>query len=285
MSFPWGAFLTNLWITAVAVLLVMAAALAVAYVRKRHDGIDVVWGSGFGVIAIVTLVAAQGSGDAWRQWLITALTVVWGARLAIHIGRRNHGQPEDRRYVELMKEARGNPWLHAFRKVYLVQGVVMWVVSLPVQVGQYGWSAPPPHGFASGVWPTVVTVLGVLVWAVGMFFETVGDAQLATFKADPANKGRVMDRGLWRYTRHPNYFGDACVWWGLALLALHQPAGLIGVLGAAAITVNLAKGTGATLLESTIGERRPGYVDYVKRTSGFIPLPPKKKVPMTGDRA
>jgi steroid 5-alpha reductase family enzyme len=266
-GFPWGAFLANLWITAVAVLVVMLVALAVAYLRKRHDGIDVVWGSGFGVIAIVTLVAAQGSGDAWRQWLITALTVVWGARLAIHIGRRNHGQPEDQRYVELMRTAPGNPWLHAFRKIYLTQGLVMWFVSLPVQVGQYGFGTP--------VW---TVVLGVAVWAVGMFFETVGDAQLSAFKADPGNKGEVMDRGLWRYTRHPNYFGDACVWWGLAILALHHPAGLIGLLGAAAITANLAKGTGAKLLESTIGERRPGYVDYVKRTSGFIPLPPKKKV-------
>jgi steroid 5-alpha reductase family enzyme len=270
VSYPWGAFVTNLWVTAVAVLVVMLAALGVAYLRKRHDGIDVVWGSGFAVIAVVTLVLAQGEGDAWRQWLITALTVVWGLRLAIHIGRRNHGKPEDERYVELMREAPGNPWLHAFRKIYLTQGVVMWFVSLPVQLGQYG--------FASGVLSTVVTILGVVVWAVGMFFESVGDAQLSAFKADPENKGKVMDRGLWRYTRHPNYFGDACVWWGLALLALFHPAGLIGLASAAAMTANLAKGTGAKLLESTIGERRPGYVDYVKRTSGFVPLPPKKEV-------
>ncbi|WP_312858099.1 DUF1295 domain-containing protein [Pseudonocardia pini] len=270
MSYPWGALLTNLWVTALAVLVVMLGALAVAYVRRRHDGIDVVWGSGFAVIAVVTLVLAQGEGDAWRQVLITALTVAWGARLAIHIGRRNNGQPEDQRYVTIMKEARGNPWLHAFRNVYLTQGVVMWFVSLPVQLGQYG--------FSTGTLSTVVTVVGVLVWAVGMFFETVGDAQLSAFKADPANKGKVMDRGLWRYTRHPNYFGDAAVWCGLAVLALHHPAGSIGVASAAAMTYNLAKGTGARLLESTIGERRPGYVEYVKRTSGFVPLPPKKEV-------
>ena len=123
-----------------------------------------------------------------------------------------------------------------------------------------------------------VTVLGVLSWAVGFFFETVGDAQLAAFKADPANKGQVMDQGLWHYTRHPNYFGDAAVWWGLTLLALHHPAGLIGLVSAALMTWLLAKGTGAKLLESTIGNRRPGYVEYVKRTSGFFPLPPKKTV-------
>jgi steroid 5-alpha reductase family enzyme len=139
-----------------------------------------------------------------------------------------------------------------------------------VQFGQYG--------FASGVLATVVTVLGVLSWAVGFFFETVGDAQLAAFKADPANKGKVMDRGLWRYTRHPNYFGDAAVWWGLTLLALHHAAGLIGLVSAALMTWLLAKGTGAALLERSIGKRRPGYAEYVRRTSGFFPLPPKKTV-------
>ena len=122
----------------------------------------------------------------------------------------------------------------------------------------------------------VVTALGVLSWAVGFFFETVGDAQLAAFKADPANKGKVMDRGLWRYTRHPNYFGDAAVWWGLTLLALHHAAGLIGLVSAALMTWLLAKGTGAALLERSIGKRRPGYAEYVRRTSGFLPLPPRR---------
>jgi steroid 5-alpha reductase family enzyme len=144
------------------------------------------------------------------------------------------------------------------------------VVSLPVQLGQYG--------FASDALSVVVTVLGVLSWATGFYFESVGDAQLARFKADPGNKGQVMDQGLWRYTRHPNYFGDAAVWWGLTLLAFHHAAGLIGLISAALMTWLLAKGTGAKLLESSIGNRRPGYVDYVKRTSGFIPLPPKKTV-------
>ena len=269
-GFPWAAALTNLWVTAVAVLVVMLATLGVAVLRGgRHDGIDIVWGAGFAVIAVVTLVLSAGEGDAWRRWLITALTVVWGIRLAWHIGRRNHGKPEDERYVALMREAKGNPYLHAFRKVYLTQGVVMWVVSLPVQLGQYGTGG--------GILTSVLTVLGVLSWCVGFFFETVGDAQLARFTADPANKGRVMDRGLWRYTRHPNYFGDAAVWWGLTLLALHHLPGLIGLVSAALMTWLLAKGTGAKLLESSIGERRPGYADYVRRTSGFIPMPPRSR--------
>ncbi|MCE3554527.1 DUF1295 domain-containing protein [Pseudonocardia sp. RS11V-5] len=269
-DFPWSAWLTNLWVSAAAVLAVMAIAFAVARVRRRHDGVDVAWGSGFVVIAVISLGLSAGEGDAWRRWLVTALTVTWGLRLAVHIARRNRGEPEDARYVALLRAAAGHPWWYAVRQVYLSQGVVMWFVSLPVQLAQYG--------YASGAGSIVVTVLGVLVWAVGMVFETVGDAQLAAFTADPRNRGQVLDRGLWRYTRHPNYFGDAAVWWGLALIALHHLAGLIGLLAAAALTTNLVRGTGARLLESSIGERRPGYADYARCTSRFLPLPPSKEI-------
>jgi steroid 5-alpha reductase family enzyme len=268
-DYPWAAALTNLWVSALVVLAVFVAALAVAVLVRggRHDGIDVVWGAGFAVVAVVTLLLALGDGDLWRQLLITALTCVWGLRLAWHIGRRNHGQPEDQRYLDIAARARGSVTWHMFTRIYLVQAVILWVVSLPVQLGQYG--------SASGALSTVVTGLGVVSWLVGFTFEAVGDAQLAAFKADPASRGQVMDRGLWRYTRHPNYFGDAAVWWGLTLLALHHAAGLVGLVSAALMTWLLARGTGAKLLESTIGERRPGYADYVRRTSGFIPLPPR----------
>ncbi|MBA3905148.1 MAG: DUF1295 domain-containing protein [Pseudonocardiales bacterium] len=272
-AYPWGAALTNLWVTALVVVATFAITLLVAVLVRggRHDGIDVVWGGGFSIVALVTLLLALGDGDLWRQVLITVLTCVWGLRLAWHIGRRNQGTPEDPRYVAIIERAKGNPTAHLVRKVYLPQALILWVVSLPVQLGQYG--------SASGALATVVAMLGVLSWAVGFFFETVGDAQLAAFRADPANKGQVMDRGLWRYTRHPNYFGDAAVWWGLTLLALHHAAGLIGLVSAALMTWLLAKGTGAALLESSIGRRRPGYAEYVRRTSGFLPLPPKKVAP------
>lgn len=268
-AYPWGAALTNLWVSAVVVFVLFAGALLVATTVRgnRHDGIDIVWGAGFGLVAITSFLLAPGDGDLWRQLLITVLTCVWGFRLAWHIERRNRGSDEDPRYVEIMATARGNPVPYIVRKVYLPQAVIMWVVSLPVQLGQYGR--------ADGALSVTVTVLGVLSWAVGFYFESVGDAQLAAFKADPANRGRVMDQGLWRYTRHPNYFGDAAVWWGLTLLALHHPAGLIGLVSAALMTWLLARGTGAKLLESSIGSRRPGYAEYVKSTSGFFPLPPK----------
>ncbi|GAA1178435.1 DUF1295 domain-containing protein [Pseudonocardia alaniniphila] len=269
-AYPWSAALTNFAVTAIVVAVVFAVALVVAVVVRggRHDGIDVVWGGGFAIVAVTTLLLSAGDGDAWRRWLITVLTCVWGLRLAWHIGRRNHGRPEDPRYADIISAARGNPTLHMVRKVYLLQAVILWIVSLPVQLGQYG--------FASGALSVVVTVLGVVLWATGFTFETVGDAQLAAFRADPANRGQVMDRGLWRYTRHPNYFGDAAVWWGLTVLALHHYAGLIGLVGTALMTWLLVKGTGKKLLESTIGERRPGYADYVRRTSGFIPMPPRR---------
>lgn len=261
---------TNLWVTALVVLGVFAITLGVAVGLRggRHDGIDVVWGLGFAVVALVTLALAIGHGDLWRQLLITALTCVWGVRLAWHIGRRNRGKPEDQRYVDIASRARGSVTLHLFTRVYLTQAAVCWFVSLPVQLGQYG--------YADGPLVVVLTALGVACWLIGFVFETVGDAQLAAFKADPNSAGQVMDRGLWRYTRHPNYFGDAAVWWGLTLLALHAPIGLVGLLSAALMTWLLARGTGAKLLESTIGDRRPGYADYVRRTSGFIPLPPRR---------
>jgi steroid 5-alpha reductase family enzyme len=267
-GFPTGAFAANLGVTLALVLLLMLAALGVAVRRGRHDGIDVVWGLGFGVIALGTLVASAGDGPLWRRALVTALTVVWGVRLGAHIARRNHGKPEDQRYVELMRRAPGNPTWYAFRKVYLTQGAVMWFVSLPVQAAQYGYGGP--------AWPVVA---GVAVWAVGFAFEAVGDAQLAAFTRDPANKGQVMDRGLWHYTRHPNYFGDACVWVGLYLLACHHWAGAFTIGSPVLMTANLVKGTGKALLERSIGSRRPGYAEYVRRTSGFFPLPPKAPTP------
>ncbi|SHL28145.1 Steroid 5-alpha reductase family enzyme [Pseudonocardia thermophila] len=270
MGYPWDALATNLWITAIVVVVVFGLALAVAVGLRggRHDGVDVAWGLVHAAVAVTTLIASAGHGEDWRRWLITVLTCMWGLRLAGYLALRNHGVPEDRRYAAIRQSAPGNPTAYALRKIYVPQAVIAWIVSLPVQLGQYG--------FATGVWPVVVTVLGVLGWLVGFVFETVGDAQLVRFRADPANRDEVLDTGLWRYTRHPNYFGDAAVWWGLALLALHHFAGLIGLLGAALMTWLLIKGTGAALLERRIRDRRPGYAEYVRRTSGFFPMPPRK---------
>jgi len=147
----------------------------------------------------------------------------------------------------------------------------MWIVSLPVQLSA---TAATPASFGP------LAYLGAAVWTVGFLFETIGDAQLARFKADPDNKGQVMDHGLWRYTRHPNYFGDFCVWWGIFLIAAETGPGRWGIVGPVVMSVLLMRVSGVTLLEKTIGKRRPGYADYVARTSAFFPRPPK---PLPGD--
>jgi steroid 5-alpha reductase family enzyme len=255
--------LLNLAVTAVLVIVLMLAAHGIGVRRRRHDGVDVVWGLGFVLIACVTSVIADG--PAWRRVLVTTLTAVWGLRLAWHIWRRNRGKPQDRRYVALLARAPGNPNLYALYSVYLLQGLVMWVVSLPVQVAQYG----------DGTW--VVVPFGVALWLVGFAFEAIGDAQLARFSADSSNRRNVLDSGLWRYTRHPNYFGDTCVWWGFFLLACHQWAGLVTVVAPLAMTYLLTRVTGKPLLEKSIRDRRPGYAEYLTRTSGFFPRPPRKK--------
>ncbi|MFD4670507.1 DUF1295 domain-containing protein [Lentzea sp. NPDC058450] len=251
-------------ITLLAVLLLLSGLFLYADSRKRYDLIDSVWGPGFAVIAVLTLLFADG--DLVRQLVVTALTAVWGVRLGVHIHSRNRGKDEDPRYQDILRRAKGNPRLRMYR-VYLLQAVLMWIVSLPVQAAQH-FSAP----FGWLDW------LGVGVWVVGFLFEAIGDYQLSQFRADPANKGSVMDRGLWRYTRHPNYFGDSVVWWGLFLFALHSWQGALTIIGPIVMTWLLAKGSGKPLLEKDIVSRRPGYADYVQRTSGFFPLPPKSKV-------
>jgi steroid 5-alpha reductase family enzyme len=255
----------NLVATAVAVLLAMGVTFAAAKVAGRHSVIDVTWGAGFATIAIVTWLLSAGDGDATQRTIVTAMVVLWGLRLAWHIERRGRGKGEDPRYEELMERApEGRETLHVLTRVYLVQGVGMWFISLPVQVAQYE---------QGGV--GVLTFLGLAVWAIGLTFEAVGDRQLSAFASDPSTKGEVMDRGLWRYTRHPNYFGDACVWWGVWLVAAQELPGALTILSPLAMTFLLVFGTGKKLLEKGMADRRPGYTDYVRRTSGFFPLPPK----------
>jgi steroid 5-alpha reductase family enzyme len=258
-------FLEGLAVTLAAVTVLMAITFAVAIWRGHHSVIDVTWGLGFVVIALTALLVSSGHGGLTRRALVAGLTAAWGLRLAFHIGRRNWGKGEDPRYAALLAKAPGNPLLYALRMVYLTQAVVMWFVSLPIQVAMY-----------EGSRPGALTWVGTAVFAVGLFFEAVGDWQLTRFRGDPDSKGKVMDRGLWRYTRHPNYFGDACVWWGLYLIAAQQWQGALTILSAAAMTYTLANGTGKPTLEKGMAERRPGYAEYVRRTSGFIPRPPRK---------
>jgi steroid 5-alpha reductase family enzyme len=269
-DYPWGELLASLPWAALGVVVALGVTFAVALRQDRHAVVDVTWGLGFAVVAAVTFVTSSGTGDDVRRWLLLAMTVVWGVRLGVHIGRRSRGKGEDPRYEAMFERSGGNKNLVALRKVYLLQGLLLFLISLPVQVGAF---APGPVGW--------LTWVGVAVWAVGLFFETVGDAQLQAFRDDPASKGKVLDTGLWRYTRHPNYFGDACVWWGIFLVSAQAWPGVLTVLSPLVMTYLLANGSGKPLLEKGMSDRRPGYDEYVARTSGFVPLPPKKSATTT----
>ncbi len=249
---------------AVAIAMLMIATWAVSVTLVNASIVDIVWGLGFVTVAWVVRWLVDGNDH--RQWLLVAMTTLWGLRLAAYLWWRNHGNGEDFRYRAMRRRAGGGFWLSSLLRVFVVQGVLMWVVSLPVQLGQV--PSTPDVGWLA--W------LGVAVWGVGLAFETIGDLQLARFKADPATAGTVMDRGLWRYTRHPNYFGDACVWWGIALVAAESGLGAWGLVGAVVMTVLLRRVSGVTLLERSLVKRRAGYEDYVARTSPFVPRPPKR---------
>jgi steroid 5-alpha reductase family enzyme len=186
----------------------------------------------------------------------------------VYLARRNLGKGEDSRYAE-MRRRHGERWpLRSLVVVFWLQGALMWVVSLPVQVGM---SDATPAGLGALDW------IGTALWGVGFAFESVGDLQLARFKDDPANRGRVMDRGLWRCTRHPNYLGDFCVWWGIWLVALATGSAWWTVAGPALMSVLLIRVSGAALLERSLVRRREGYADYVARTSAFFPWPPRRR--------
>ncbi|MGY2743111.1 DUF1295 domain-containing protein [Arthrobacter sp. UYCu723] len=261
-AFPLDAFLASLPWVAAGLVVLLAVTFAIAVRQSRHSVIDTVWGLGFVVVAAISWLLSAGHGDGGRRLLLLALVAVWGIRLAVHIGLRARGGHEDQRYVDMLSSAPGSRDNYALRRVYLPQAVVLFFVSLTVQVGMFstgslGWLA----------------VLGVLLWIVGFVFETVGDWQLAQFKADPAKRGTVLNTGLWRYTRHPNYFGDAAVWAGLFLVAADSWPGVLTILSPALMIWTLAGKTGKPLTEKAMSAR-PGYKEYIESTSGFLPLPP-----------
>ena len=265
-DFSWAAAGILLAVAVGVVVVTFAATLVVARAVGKHSIVDVTWGLGFVLIAVSAYVVsgALGVGNDLVRLVALILPVVWGLRLAIYIGWRNHGKGEDPRYAAMLGDDHppGAITAHVVRKVYLPQAGVMLVVVLPVLAAMVRTSTVP-----------AVVIIGVAVWLVGFVSESVGDAQLARFKANPENKGKVLDSGLWRYTRHPNYFGDFCVWWGIFLVAVGHPAGLVTIVGPALMSYLLIGVTGKELTEKSMSNR-PGYAEYVERTSGFFPLPP-----------
>ncbi|MEM8773123.1 MAG: DUF1295 domain-containing protein [Pseudomonadota bacterium] len=249
-----------------AVLLAALTLLWVVSVRiKDASIIDIAWGPACALPAILTYFRTDGADP--RAILIAGLVSLWAARLALYLGKRNLGHGEDIRYQKMRAAQKDDAafarW--SLPRVYWLQGVIAWIVSLPVQWGQFG-----ADGFGA------LAALGVIIFSIGLAFETIGDWQLMAFKADPTSKGKLMTSGLWAWTRHPNYFGDACVWVGLTLIALESPLGVYTVFSPAIMIFFLVKVSGKAMTERLMEQKYPEYADYKKRVSGFFPRPPKK---------
>ena len=231
---------------------------------KNASIVDIAWGSGFVMVAWVSAIVANGQSA--RGNLLLVLSTLWGLRLAGYLAWRNIGHGEDFRYKAMRKHYGARFPLISLVTVFAVQGALMWVVSLPLQLGQIDSE--------TGV--GAIAIVGAIIWAVGFAFESIGDMQLARFKTKPDNAGKVMRTGLWKYTRHPNYFGDSLVWWGMAIIAAESIKGRPGIIGAIVMTYLLMKFSGVPFLEKTITKRRPEYAEYQAATSAFFPRKPKR---------
>jgi len=249
-----------------AALAFMTAVWILSLLVRNASIVDTFWGIGFNALAWATYVLTGQA--ALRGALMLGLVALWGARLAIHVGLRNWGRGEDWRYRKWRDEAGRSFWWRSYFKVFLLQGVVMTIVALPLTLG-----ISAAGSFSLGP----LEYAGLSIWWIGFAFETIGDAQLRRFKRDPENAGEVMDRGLWRYTRHPNYFGESLVWWGFFLIAASTPLGAWTVFGPALITFLLVRVSGVRMLEAGMKDRKPAYADYIRRTSAFIPWPPRRR--------
>ena len=252
-------------VSAKAIAALMVATWVASLALRDASIVDVVWGLGFVLVAWVAF--ALGDGPAERRTLVAVLVAAWGLRLAAYMAWRKRGEGEDFRYREKRTRHGGRFAFVSLFSVFLFQGLGMWAVSLPVQAAA---SLPGPAAL------TVLDVAGLALWCVGMVFEVGGDIQLTRFRADPANRGRVMDRGMWRYTRHPNYFGDLCVWWGIFVIALAADDAWWSIVGPLTMTAIFAKFFGAPLMERHLAAAKPGYAEYVRRTSAFFPRPPRR---------
>jgi steroid 5-alpha reductase family enzyme len=258
--FSFSAYLQGLLAMVIAVVVVWA----VSVLKRNASIVDSVWSLLF-VLGAAVYATAAGGAMQMRRNLVLALVTAWALRLSTYITWRNWGHPEDARYQAI--RARNQPHFE-FKSLYLVfllQALLAWLISLPLLGALL--SLAPINGF---------DVAGAVLWLIGMIFEAGGDWQLTRFKANPGNKGAVMDRGLWRFTRHPNYFGDFCVWWGFYLIALGSGAWW-SIAGPLIMSLLLMRVSGVTLLEKDIGNRRPQYADYIRRTNAFFPGLPKHR--------
>ncbi len=233
---------------------------------KNSSIVDIFWGAGFVIVAWLVFFLTP-EGYLPRKIILVSLVTIWGLRLTIHILLRNWGKPEDFRYQKWREDSGRIWWFKSFFQVFLLQGILMWIISTPLV---FTLQSNSGHHLA------ILDFLAILVWVIGFLFESMGDIQLTRFKKDPSNKGKVLDSGVWHYTRHPNYFGDSAQWWGYYLLAL-TAGGWWTIFSPILMTFMLLRVSGVALLEKTLAVTKPQYKDYIEATSPFIPWFPKRK--------
>jgi len=241
----------------------------IAQIKKNNGLADMAWGLGFVVVAVTSLI--YSSNFSFIPLAVVGLVLIWGFRLFFYIGLRNWNKPEDYRYVNMREKWKTNVQIKAFFKVFMLQGLLLYIISLPIQFSMMTIKV------VSEPFEFVIWGLGILLWFIGFYFEAVGDAQLKTFKKDPANKGKIMQSGLWKYTRHPNYFGEALMWWSIWIVSIAtlEMLSFVGFVGPLLITLLLLFVSGVPLLEKKYKDNKD-FQAYAKKTSIFFPLPPKK---------
>ncbi len=236
----------------------------VSVIVRNVSIVDLFWGLGFVFVAAFFFFKSEGNGI--RKIIVLTLTAIWGIRLSVYLTWRNIGKGEDFRYRQFRKNYGKSYWWISFFQTFLLQGVLMWLISAPLLGAQY--YGPEKN-------PGILDFIGILFWLTGFIFEAGGDYQLAVFKADRNNKGKVLNQGFWRYTRHPNYFGDSSVWWGFGIICL-SAGSYIPALGSVLMTALIIKISGVALLEKSLKDKKLEYIEYIRKTSAFIPWFPKK---------
>jgi steroid 5-alpha reductase family enzyme len=255
----------EIYIQALAVIIIMMTGLWIASIFLKNVSIvDLFWGFGFVLAGWIYFFYLNGYET--RKILLMILVTIWGLRLSIHLAWRNIGKGEDFRYQQFRKKYGAGYWWISYFQTFVLQGVLMWVISAPILGAQYSPYNPSLNIF---------DILGIIFWSIGIIFEAGGDYQLKKFKSNPDNRGKVLDTGFWHYTRHPNYFGDASVWWGYGFLSLASGS-YLPIFSSILMTALIIKVSGVQLLEKSLKDTKPQYQDYIKKTSPFIPWFPKK---------
>jgi steroid 5-alpha reductase family enzyme len=247
------------------ILSLMTILWIVSIVIRNVSIVDLFWGLGFVITGAFFFIKTEGNDT--RKIILMTLVAIWGIRLSIYLAWRNSGKGEDFRYREFRRKYGENRyWWISFFQTFMLQGILMWIISAPLLGAQFSGQEKPLG---------ILDYIGIVFWVIGFIFESGGDFQLAVFKSNPSNKGKVLDTGFWKYTRHPNYFGDSAVWWGYGFICL-AAGSYLPVVGSVIMTVLIIKISGVALLEKTLSDQKPEYQEYIRKTSAFIPWVPRK---------